>query len=166
MLATRAYSEESEGAKMPKGQRAGSVAAARFAALYASGVVATEAIRQAGIETRGAGSGRREAARLLRYPEVRRAVRELRAVYAEGAGVTVQRVVGELARVAFTDSEEVRKLGSGAWGAKIRALELLAEWVGVVKSRGEIEEGSALTVVYVNDWRQPALLTSGSTDPE
>jgi len=89
----------------------------RFVELYrAGGGDAAEAAAQAGYSPRRA---RRQARELLRRPEVAAALDAAERRRAEG--VSQEKIVRELARIAFADGEEVRD------GDKLRALEMLTK---------------------------------------
>lgn len=131
------------------------IAILRWIHLYASGSLsAVDALTDAGIEI--VGDGRKRAATLLKSPAVRREVIRLRRVYAEGAGVTQQRVVAELARLAFAPPEVARAWGPGGWAAKSRALETLARHTQVIRDDASlplIGADQRVIVVYEGGWR-------------
>ena len=78
----------------------------RFAQELAKGQSATAAYRSAGYDAKGA-SAHVNAARLLRNARVKARVDELMAEGAERAGVTVEAVVRELAKIGFSDIRKV-----------------------------------------------------------
>jgi phage terminase small subunit len=82
----------------------------RFAQEVAKGQSATAAYRAAGYEATGASVGI-NAGRLLKNAKVRARVDEILAEGAERAGVTVERVVRELAKIGFSDIRKAMKWG-------------------------------------------------------
>ena len=82
----------------------------RFAQEVAKGQSATTAYRAAGYEATGASVGI-NAGRLLKNAKVRERVDEILAEGARQAGVTVERVVRELAKIGFSDIRKAMKWG-------------------------------------------------------
>ena len=141
-----------------RGPKSGYQTRSRFIAAMAAGILAAEAYAGAVSKDLARAPARSGAAGLLCDPEVRREIRRLRLVYAAGIGVTQQRIVSELAVVAFRAVDDVDRQSGGAWGAKMRALEILARYTQVIRDADTTalspgDEGK-IVVVYQGDWRR------------
>jgi len=77
-----------------------------FAEALAKGATASDAYEQAGFKRHDGNAGR-----LARDPRVQARVKEILAEAAEKAGVTVERIIGELAKIAFADIRKAVKWG-------------------------------------------------------
>lgn len=112
----------------------------RFAQEVAKGQSATAAYRAAGYEATGASVGI-NAGRLLKKANVRARVDEILAEGAERAGVTVQRIVDELAKVGFANMGRYLHATSG--GDPYFVYESLTD-----------DEKAALAEVTVEDFKE------------
>jgi phage terminase small subunit len=121
---------------------------ARFAVEYLIDLNATQAAIRAGYSARTAYSA---GERLLRNVEVAAAIAEAQAARSKRTEVTADRVVLELARVAFGDPRRVMSWGPG--GVKLRpSAELADEDAAIVAEVGETttKEGGSLRVKTVD----------------
>src|SRR4051812_16090454 len=121
---------------------------ARFVAEYLVDLNATQAAVRAGYSAR---SARTQAADLLTNPNIEAAVAEAQAERSRRTEVTADRVVLELARVAFGDPRRVMSWGPG--GVKLRPSAALAdEEAAIVAEVGETttKEGGSLRVKTVD----------------
>jgi len=121
---------------------------ARFVAEYLVDLNATQAAIRAGYSARTAYSA---GERLLRNVEVAAAIAEAQAARSRRTEVTADRVVLELARVAFGDPRRVMSWGPG--GVKLRpSAELADEDAAIVAEVGETttKEGGAVRLKAVD----------------
>src|SRR4051794_39726934 len=121
---------------------------ARFVAEYLVDLNATQAAIRAGYSTRSAYS---TGERMLRNAEVAAAIAEAQAARGRRTEVTADRVVLELARVAFGDPRRVMSWGPG--GVTLRSsAELADEDAAIVAEVGETttKEGGSLRVKTVD----------------
>src|SRR5689334_14241462 len=121
---------------------------ARFVAEYLLDLNATQAAIRAGYSARSAYS---TGERMLRNAEVAAAIAEAQAARSQRTEVTADRVVLELARVAFGDPRRVMSWGPG--GVKLRpSAELADEEAAIVAEVGETttKEGGSLRVKTVD----------------
>src|SRR3954447_19481227 len=121
---------------------------ARFVAEYLVDLNATRAAIRAGYSARTAYSA---GERLLRNVEVGAAIAEAQAARSRRTEVTADRVVLELARVAFGDPRRVMSWGPG--GVRLRpSAELADEEAAIVAEVGETttKEGGSLRVKTVD----------------
>src|SRR5205085_2965101 len=121
---------------------------ARFVAEYLVDLNATQAAIRAGYSARTAYSA---GERLLRNVEVAAAIAEAQAARSRRTEVTADRVVLELARVAFGDPRRVMSWGPD--GVKLRpSAELADEEAAIVAEVGETttKEGGTLRVKTVD----------------
>lgn len=123
----------------------------RFAQLLAKGKSATEAYALAGYEPNEGNAGR-----LNRNEQVQARVQELLAAGAEKAGVTVERVMAELAKIGFSD---IRKAFTESGGLK-RPEEWDDEFAGAVASvkvvtrqSGERDENDRPILEHVHEFK-------------
>jgi phage terminase small subunit len=120
----------------------------RFVAEYLLDLNATQAAVRAGYSPQ---SARTQAADLLTNPNIAAAIAEARAARSRRTEVTADRVVLELARVAFGDPRRVMSWGPG--GVKLRpSAELADEEAAIVAEVGETttKEGGSLRVKTVD----------------
>jgi phage terminase small subunit len=120
----------------------------RFVAEYLIDLNATQAAVRAGYSARTAYSA---GERLLRNVEIATAIAEARAARSRRTEVTADRVVLELARVAFGDPRRV--MGWGPGGVRLRpSAELTDEEAAIVAEVGETttKEGGSLRVKTVD----------------
>src|SRR3954470_4583349 len=121
---------------------------ARFVAEYLLDLNATQAAIRAGYS---AVTGRQVGAENLSKPDIQAAIAEARAVRGRRTEVTADRVVLELARVAFGDPRRVMSWGLG--GVTLRSsAELSDEEAAIVAEVGETttKEGGSLRVKTVD----------------
>src|SRR4051812_11322425 len=121
---------------------------ARFVAEYLVDLNATQAAVRAGYSARTA---RTQAADLLTNPNIAAAIAEAQAARSRRTEVTADRVVLELARVAFGDPRRVMSWGPG--GGKLRpSAELADEEAAIVAEVGETttKEGGSLKLKTVD----------------
>src|SRR3954454_25334280 len=121
---------------------------ARFVAEYLLDLNATQAAIRAGYS---AGTARQMGAENLSKPDIQAAIAEARAVRGRRTEVTADRVVLELARVAFGDPRRVMSWGPG--GVRLRpSAELADEEAAIVAEVGETttKEGGSLRVKTVD----------------
>src|SRR3954452_24979646 len=121
---------------------------ARFVAEYPVDLNATQAAVRSGYSARSAYS---TGERMLRNAEVAAAIAEAQAARSRRTEVTADRVVLELARVAFGDPRRVMSWGPG--GVKLRpSAELADEEAAIVAEVGETttKEGGSLRVKTVD----------------
>src|SRR4051795_2170385 len=121
---------------------------ARFVAEYLLDLNATQAAVRAGYSPQ---SARTQAADLLTNPNIEAAIAEAQAERSRRTEVTADRVVLELARVAFGDPRRVMSWGPG--GVKLRPSAALAdEEAAIVAEVGETttKEGGSLRVKTVD----------------
>jgi phage terminase small subunit len=121
---------------------------ARFVAEYLLDLNATQAAVRAGYSARSAYS---TGERMLRNAEVAAAIAEAQAARSRRTEVTADRVVLELARVAFGDPRRVMSWGPG--GVRLRpSAELADEEAAIVAEVGETttKEGGSLRVKTVD----------------
>src|SRR3954470_8469369 len=136
---------------------------ARFVAEYLVDLNATQAAVRAGYSARSAYS---TGERMLRNAEVAAAIAEAQAARSRRTEVTADRVVLELARVAFGDPRRVMSWGPG--GVRLRpSAELADEEAAIVAEVGETttKEGGTLRVKTVDKLgalRAEALPTAGN----
>ena len=120
----------------------------RFVAEYLVDLNATQAAIRAGYSP---ASARTQAADLLTNPNIAAAIAEAQAARSRRTEVTADRVVLELARVAFGDPRRVMSWGPG--GVKLRpSAELADEEAAIVAEVGETttKEGGSLRVKTVD----------------
>src|SRR3954463_8634200 len=121
---------------------------ARFVAEYQADLNATQAAVRAGYSARSAYS---TGERMLRNAEVAAAIAEAQAARSKRTEVTADRVVLELARVAFGDPRRVMSWGPG--GVRLRpSAELADEEAAIVAEVAETttKEGGSLRVKTVD----------------
>ena len=121
---------------------------ARFVAEYLVDLNATQAAIRSGYSARSAYS---TGERMLRNAEVAAAIAEAQAARSRRTEVTADRVVLELARVAFGDPRRVMSWGPG--GVKLRpSAELADEEAAIVAEVGETttKEGGSLKLKTVD----------------
>ena len=121
---------------------------ARFVAEYLLDLNATQAAVRAGYSPQ---SARTQAADLLTNPNIAAAIAEAQAARGRRTEVTADRVVLELARVAFGDPRRVMSWGPG--GVRLRpSAELADEEAAIVAEVGETttKEGGSLRVKTVD----------------
>lgn len=94
----------------------------RFCEEYIADLNATKAARRAGYSERTAYS---QGQRLLKKVEIQSYIAELRGIQSEKSSVTAEKVVAELASMAFAPDVEIR--GSD----KIKAMEMLCKHLGI-----------------------------------
>ena len=82
-----------------------------FATAYAAHENGAQAVRDAGFKTKDAAS---MAYKLLRVPEVAAYIDVLRAERLKKFEVTGDRIIAEIAKIAFTDTSEIIKLAGGS----------------------------------------------------
>ena len=141
---------------------------AAFVAEYLIDLNATRAAIRAGYSERTAGW---TGCRLLRNAAVREAVEREQARRAERTGITADRVLAELANIAFADPRDLMEWGpdgvtlkdsaslaevaEGSGGTlrlkkhdKVKALELLARHIGMFRDRVETEVSGGVTLTW------------------
>lgn len=137
----------------------------RFAQEVAKGQSATGAYKTAGYDAVGA-SANVNAARLLRNALVRARVDEILAEGAERAGVTVEKVVRELAKIGFSDIRKVvhwtgsevadEQDGDDGEGGLPRIVVHAANIVRLISS-DDIDDDTAAAVAEVSQTKEGAL---------
>ena len=99
----------------------------RFAQEVAKGKSADDAYTLCGNKPH-----RGNASRMRTKESVRRRIEELQAKGAEKAGVTIERIITEMAKAAFGDVEDAPR-----WVDKLGALEKLGKYLGMFKEQVE-----------------------------
>lgn len=125
----------------------------RFCEEYIADLNATKAARRAGYSERTAYS---QGQRLLKKVEIQKYIAELRCEQSEKSSITAEKIVAELASMAFTQDVEIR--GSD----KLKAMELLCKRLGISLEAPEQPEKetaySGIPATLIAPAFQPVLL--------
>jgi phage terminase small subunit len=114
----------------------------RFVLEYLIDANGVQAARRAGYRRRDRGGG---VTRLLRHPEIRAALDAAMAARARRTGVTVERVLDELVRVAFAELSPI--VAWGADGARLTdGTALPADACAAIAALATDEDGRAVAV--------------------
>ncbi|MCC8069571.1 MAG: terminase small subunit [Ruminococcus sp.] len=114
----------------------------RFCEEYLIDLNATQSYLRAGYKAKNENVAGVEALRLLRNPKIAEYIQILREKQSERTGITSDKIIAELQKVAFADTEITEK-------SKIKALELLGKHMGMFTEK--IKEDKSQEVVTIID---------------